>query len=104
MIILNGKKFALNDKEFIDSLFNKGGTCIGYYKRLKRQVRLYNMQHELIGVINAYGVLAKATKQEVGYWYSYANPDIIGEYSITQQAEDINNIVKYRKMERCYFN
>ena len=32
MIEINDKKYAKNEKEFSQSLFNKGGTCDGYYK------------------------------------------------------------------------
>ena len=81
MIQLNGKKFAENDAEFKESLFHKGGTCVGYYKVFKKQVQLLNMQKEKVGVITN-NVLGKATRQENGkYWYSYGDVDIVGEYA-----------------------
>lgn len=51
MLIFNGKKYAKNDAEFLDSLFDPSGTCNGYYKRLKHGVKLYNMQRELTAYI-----------------------------------------------------
>jgi len=89
MITLNGRKFAANDKEFISSLFETGGTCVGYYKRNKCSVVLSDHNHKRIGIINKYGVLACATelseitkdaKDKGKYWYSYADIDIIGKY------------------------
>ena len=81
MITLNGKKFAEFESEFIDSLFDTGGTCVGYAKRNKRSVTLKNMQGEKIGVINAHGVLCAAKKLKNGkWWYSYADIPEIGRY------------------------
>jgi len=99
MITLNGKKFAENENEFKNSLFASGGTCSGYYKRLKNKVKLFNIQMELIGVITKYKVLAKATKLENGsYWYSYGDIDIIGAYTNeSRRYADIDAILEYKK-------
>lgn len=43
MFIFNGKKYAKNERELIDSLFTRGGTCNGYYKVLKRGVQLFRI-------------------------------------------------------------
>jgi hypothetical protein len=51
MLIFNGKKYAKNDSEFVESLFDASGTCNGYYKRLKDGVQLFNMQRELTAFI-----------------------------------------------------
>jgi hypothetical protein len=55
MLVFNGKEFAKNDKEFINSLFSYGGkgTCSGYYKKTKRGVYLYNMRKELFAFMKA---------------------------------------------------
>jgi len=93
MIVLNGKKFASSEKELTNSLFDSGGTCVGFYTRYKRQVKLFNMQRELIGVINKYGVLSEATRLDDGtYWYSYRKPSLIGEYTTRERMNDISNI------------
>ena len=82
MITLNGQKFARNNREFTESLFSPGGTCVGYYKPMKRVIYLLDMHGERIGVINGEGVLAKATRQLDGrFWYSYATPTLVGEYA-----------------------
>ena len=51
MIIFNGKKYAKNEKEFTDSLFERDGTCNGFYKILKKGIKIYNIQKELIAFI-----------------------------------------------------
>jgi len=81
MIIINGSKFAENESEFIDSLFQAPVTCKGYAKRLKRTIKIYNMQKELIGVVNAHNVLCCASKVENGFRYSLATIPEIGEFS-----------------------
>ena len=35
MLIINGHKFAKNDRNFVKTLFEKDGTAYGYYKRKK---------------------------------------------------------------------
>lgn len=44
MLTIFGRKFARNDKEFVGSLFEHGGTCHGYYKRTVNGVRLFDIQ------------------------------------------------------------
>jgi hypothetical protein len=89
MITLNGKKFAANEAEFTSSLFDKNGTCVGYYKRMKNNVKLFDMQMNLIGVINKHGCLCCATLLETGkYWYSFATIKLIGEYESYRQSTE----------------
>ena len=104
--MLNNKKFAENDNEFIGSLFNSGGTCVGYARRLKRSIKLFDVQGNLIAVISKYGVLCKATKQDNGsIWYSYGNVDLLGDYSIQDKARDLDSIAtdkSYLGIETVY--
>jgi hypothetical protein len=53
MFTINGKKFAKNEAEFMDSLFEAGGTCVGFYKKTSKGVVLMNMQSEVIGFCKA---------------------------------------------------
>lgn len=100
MIILNGSKFAETESEFIDSLFSKSGTCVGYAKKNKCSVTLQDHNKQKIGVINKHGVLGKATRQSDGkYWYSYGTIDQIGEYEsymdqVNEPAAIINALLK----------
>lgn len=95
MITLNGKNFAENEKEFINSLFDKGGTCVGYAKTNKNEVILSDHNKQRVGVITKHNVLAKATKQDNGkYWYSYGDIDLVGKYdSYMQEKEEVQAIV-----------
>ena len=96
MISLNGKLFAANDDEFINSLFIGGGTCTGYYKRNAKSVNIMNMRKEKIGVINAHKVLCKATKQDNGkYWYSYGDIPEIGRYeSFMEYTKEMETVLE----------
>ena len=96
MLILNGKKLAVNENEMIESLFESGGTCVGYYKVNKKTISILNLQKEKIGIITHRGVMGKATKQENGgYWYSYGMPENIGEYdSYMQYVEEVERALK----------
>ena len=96
MIVLNGKKFAKNAKEFTDSLFQSGGTCVGYYKRTKGgNVRLYDQQHNLVGCVTTNKVLACATKLDNGkVWYSHADIDLVGRHeSYQKRVEEIEKVL-----------
>lgn len=90
MLILNGKKFARTESEFVASLFEPGGTCVGYYKPTSRQIFLMDHNKERIGVIPPEGFLASATRQPDGrYWYSYGKPALVGDYeSYGQEREE----------------
>ena len=95
MIILNGQKFAANDKEVIDSLFIAGGTCAGFYKMGKNKVTLFDLQHNLVGGINKHGVLHASHRQSDGrYWHSFATIKQVGEYeSYRQGCEEARALV-----------
>ena len=48
MIIINGLKFAKNNNEFAETLFQSGGTASGFYKIKKNGILFYDMQHNPI--------------------------------------------------------
>jgi hypothetical protein len=107
MIILNGKKFAKNKKEFTESLFNTGGTCVGYYKINKKTISLLDPQKNKIGVITYKRVLANVIKLENGkYWYSYDDINLIGKYeSLVQENNELTAIcMKYFPGLNPYFS
>jgi len=96
MIILNNKKFASNEEEFINSLFEKEGTCVGYYKKNKSSITLQDHNKQKIGVINKHGVLCAASLLESGkWWYSFMTIKLIGEYkSYMQSVEEPTALIK----------
>lgn len=90
MVVLNGKKFAETDQEFIDSLFLGNGTCIGYcHKKGMNTIHIKDHNKNIIGFINAYGVLAKAfLDTDKNIIYSYGDIDILGEYKFIDKTQD----------------
>ena len=51
MLIINGKKYAKNDREFTETLFQKDGTANGFYKKTKTKILLMDMQKEVFAAI-----------------------------------------------------
>lgn len=47
MLVFNGLKYAKNESEFTNSLFESGGTCNGFYKVVNGGIRLMDMQGEV---------------------------------------------------------
>ena len=89
MIELNGKLFAESESEFTDSLFTNGSTCVGYAKRLKRQIKLFDHQRNLIGMINKHGVLCGVCHLPDGdIVYGPAVIDIIGRFESMSDETD----------------
>jgi hypothetical protein len=67
MLLFNGKMFAKNNKEMVDSLFVSGGTCIGFYKATKTGFKLFNLQHELFAFVSpSKGIVVTANTQSDG--------------------------------------
>lgn len=83
MIIINGHKFAKNDKEFTESLFDKNGTCYGYYKKLKKRVHFMDMQGELFAALVCNGDFngfVNARKTEKGVFYQHGISSKVAEF------------------------
>jgi len=83
MKILNGIKFAENDKEFTGSLFDPGGTCYGFCRVKKRSIIFMTHQKKIFAF--AGHILGTASKREElgGIWYSYGVPEIFGGESLS---------------------
>lgn len=96
MIILNNKKFAENENEFIDSLFEKGGSCVGYAKKNKSSITIQDHNKNKIGVINKHGCLLNASKLKCGkWWYNFATIKLIGDYkSYMQSVEEPTALIR----------
>jgi hypothetical protein len=92
MITLNGNKFAADDTEFTNSLFDTDGTCVGFYKAYKNVINLLDMHKVKVGVITKHGALALATRLDNGkWWYSHGTIALVGAYD---KLSDLNNDVK----------
>lgn len=104
MLTINGVSFAKNDSEFTSSLFEKGGTCYGYYKKLKNRIHLMDMQHNIFAAVictpNFQGIV-NARKIDNKVFYQYAASEqtdsLLGvpkQYSKTfEYAQEIFNRV-----------
>ena len=46
MITINGRKYAKNNAEFTDTLFDKDGTAQGFYKVYKRRILFMDHQNK----------------------------------------------------------
>ena len=66
MLVFNGKKYAKNKREFVDSLFHCGGTCVGYYQKTKGGYRLYNMHKEVFAFLSDWGGFHSCIKNDAG--------------------------------------
>ena len=74
MITINGTKWASNDSEFVDTLFDTKGTAEGFYKRLKNKIIFSDMQNKVIFALvkNNHGsFLVNCAKENKGYFYQY---------------------------------
>lgn len=51
MILFNGRKFARTESQFTESLFQSGGTCLGYYREVKGGIKLLDHNKDLFAFI-----------------------------------------------------
>ena len=81
MLHFNGIKFARNDKEMTDSLFQSDGTCCGYYKRHKDGFKLFKQNGELFAFVDPIkSILVSASTKAGKSWYSYGLSDTDATY------------------------
>ena len=98
-IKINDKIFVQNNKELSETLFKTGGTAVGFYRKYKNQIKLFNLQRELIGAVTKHRCLLKASKMkntETGktyFWYNSKTIPEIGEFpSYRKRDDDIRNL------------
>lgn len=99
MIIFNGVKFASNEKEFVNSLFDSDGTCYGYYKKLKKGIRLLDHNKNIFAFIvnNGYGerFIVSASNTEKGIRYMYSTT------TETDKLLGLDKLGYRQKIEEC---
>ena len=74
MIIINGHKFAKNDRNFIKTLFEKDGTAYGYYKRKKGVILFQTMKMEIFAALvcnENFCSFVNASEREGKIFYQY---------------------------------
>jgi hypothetical protein len=75
MIFLLGKKFAQNEKEVVESLFDPTGTVDGFCKIHKRKILFMNLQKEPIAFVNQHKVLGNAFVHNEKIYYQAGIPE-----------------------------
>jgi hypothetical protein len=82
MLIINSRKFAENNQEFINTLFEQGNTAIGFYKiRARgRRIDLFDIQKVLFASVinnkaNAKFIVSSRLLDTGKNWYSCAMND-----------------------------
>ena len=107
MIKIQGASFAETESEFVQSLFNPAGTCIGFAKRTARKIVFMDMRREPVGFVNGYGVIGKATRQPDGkLWYSYGDCDLLPAMTLSEKRAVVQALsvrAAYEKGERAYW-
>ena len=101
MLTINGKKYAKNESEFVSSLFDKTGTCSGFYKKSKGKILLSDMQGNVFAAIicndNFKGVVNARKSESGAIFYQYAASEHIEKMlgvpeKYSMQAEYCENI------------
>ena len=88
MINLNGFKFAENEKEIVDSLFQTDGTVSGQIKRNRRSIYFYDLQGDIFAFMNCHGVTGTASKMANGKnWFQYGTPFFTKGLSYREEKE-----------------
>lgn len=73
MFRFNGLIFARNNAEMVESLFNSGNTCAGFYKRINGGFQLFNLQRELFAFVDpARALVVTAYKTAAGARYMFS--------------------------------
>ena len=80
MLIINNIKFAKNDKEFTNSLFETGNTAYGFYKKLKGRIHLMDMQRNIFAAVvvnnQDFKAIVNAVKLDGKTHYQHGASDI----------------------------
>ena len=51
VLTICGKKYARNKAEFVSSLFDAGGTCVGHYKPVGSGIQIMDMQQKVFAYL-----------------------------------------------------
>ena len=106
MITIFDKKFAANDKEAVESLFDPTGTVCGFYKVYARKIMIYNLQNEPIGFINRHLLFGNAFVQNGKTYYQAGMPSnhiLYNESMLANHNEALKFVVR-QDSSGAYFN
>lgn len=107
MLILNKQKYAKNNSEMLDSLFNPNGTCCGTYEHTQNGTKLFNLKGELFAYLvhngkqGYFAVTAYNDNGKVRYMFALCSSDekYLGFDGLTmsQEEEIIKSAIKSLK-------
>ena len=78
MILIDGKKYAETNDEFVNSIFEPEDTCEGRAERHKRKIMFRNVNGRIDYKINYNGILLTQTGHESGdetYYPVWISPE-----------------------------
>ena len=84
MLTINGRKYAKNDREAVESVFGTGGTVDGFYKVNKRRkhyggtIILSDLQNKPFAAVvchDGFRGIVNASRDERGMFYQYGLSD-----------------------------
>lgn len=93
MLSFNNKRFAETTDEFVNSLFDRNSTCVGYYQLKNNHIILMDQQRRRVGVVTQDAILSTVLYRN-RHWCSTTLPFLIGDYSAAEQKEDINRAMR----------
>ena len=95
-LTINSRTYAPNNDALVNSLFSKGGTMDGTYKKTKNTIKFYNLQGTIIAEYNKKNnVLAAAhVLQDKKVWYTHLPFD---------HVLYIDDYTKMRELEKTLF-
>ncbi|MFG1544865.1 hypothetical protein [Halobacteriovorax sp. ZH2_bin.1] len=97
MLKIQQSSLGESKKDFLENRDNN--NLKGYLKKFKKHIAIYDSTHTKVGIINAHGVLASATKLDNGkWWYNFATITEIGlksDYSYQKEIQEIQTICNH---------
>jgi len=97
MLLINNIKFARNDIEFTQTLFQSKGTCLGFYKKVKAGYKLFDHNNNLFAFIHLKNkMIVSAYQKETKTIYSQSLSDtsrsILGIKNMIQEDRIISEL------------
>ena len=73
MLVLNGRKFAKNNSELVNTLFDPSGTACGMYRKRKDGVLLIGLHdNKPFAYIRNDGLVISCSQEGKQIWYMFA--------------------------------
>ena len=103
MITINGRKYAKNDSEFTDTLFDKDGTAQGFYKKYKRRILFMDHQKKPLFTLvhnwhNEKMILSASQLDDGKIWYQHLSTKLeqflgLDKMSYSERSNYVDSMV-----------